>query len=112
MDYTVDYASQHSRIIILLDLDFFYGKLFSPNNLTLGQVEQVRDPRLQGLPFCIKQKHIIVTASYTARKLGVKKLQVWTEAKKLCPELITIVGEVCPIHAYLTIGFDELSDRE
>jgi len=59
-----------------------------------GQVEQVRDPRLQGLPFCIKQKHVIVTASYPARKFGLKKLQLWTEAKKLCPDLITIVGEV------------------
>jgi DNA polymerase iota len=58
-----------------------------------GQVEQVRDPRLQGLPFVIKQKQIVVTASYPARKLGVKKLQLWSEAKKLCPEIITIVGE-------------------
>ena len=63
--------------------------------LMSGQVEQVRDPRLQGLPFAIKQKHIVVTASYPARKKGVKKLQLWTEAKKTCPELITIVGEVC-----------------
>ena len=62
-----------------------------------GQVDQVKDPRLQGLPFCIKQKHIVVTASYPARKLGVKKLQVWTEAKKLCPNLITIVGEVVSV---------------
>jgi len=62
-------------------------------NLTTGQVEQVRDPRLQGLSFCIKQKHIIVTASYPARKRGVKKMQLWTEAKKVCPDLITIVGE-------------------
>jgi len=63
--------------------------------LMSGQVEQVRDPRLQGLPFAIKQKHIVVTASYPARKKGVKKLQLWTEAKKTCPELITIVGEAC-----------------
>src|SRR5579862_2947722 len=100
MDYTVDYSSQHTRIIILLDLDFFYGTL-APSLIvsstdSSGQVEQVRDPRLQGLPFAIKQKHIVVTASYPARKRGVKKLQLWTEAKKVCPELITIVGEVGP----------------
>ena len=59
--------------------------------------DKVRDPRLQGLPFAIKQKHIVVTASYPARKRGVKKLQLWTEAKKVCPELITIVGEVGPL---------------
>jgi nucleotidyltransferase/DNA polymerase involved in DNA repair len=62
-----------------------------------GQVEQVRNPRLQGLPFVIKQKHIVVTASYPARKLGIKKLQLWSDAKKLCPDLITIVGEVVPL---------------
>jgi nucleotidyltransferase/DNA polymerase involved in DNA repair len=77
--------------------------------LIAGQVEQVRDPRLQGLPFCIKQKHIVVTASYPARKLGVKKLQLWTEAKKTCPDLITIVGEVCLFQAYLMAGLDSVS---
>lgn len=25
MDYTIDLSSQHSRVIVLLDLDFFYG---------------------------------------------------------------------------------------
>jgi hypothetical protein len=25
MDYSVDLSSQHDRIIVLLDLDFFYG---------------------------------------------------------------------------------------
>lgn len=74
-------------------------------------MEQVRDPRLQGLPFAIKQKHIVVTASYPARKQGVKKLQLWTEAKKVCPELITIVGEVPPwLVTVVTIGFDTISD--
>jgi nucleotidyltransferase/DNA polymerase involved in DNA repair len=76
----------------------------------------VRDPRLQGLPFCIKQKHIIVTASYPARKFGVKKLQLWTEAKKLCPELITIVGEVLSLVVTggvdVVLGFDAISDCE
>jgi nucleotidyltransferase/DNA polymerase involved in DNA repair len=76
----------------------------------------VRDPRLQGLPFCIKQKHIIVTASYPARKFGVKKLQLWTEAKKLCPELITIVGEVLFLVVTggvdVVLGFDAISDCE
>jgi nucleotidyltransferase/DNA polymerase involved in DNA repair len=93
MDYTIDFFSQHSRIIILLDLDFFYGNLVK-NTLIPGQVEQVRDPRLQGLPFVIKQKSIVATASYPARKLGVKKLQSYAEAKRICPDLITIVGEV------------------
>lgn len=94
MEYTVDFSSQHSRVIILLDLDFFYGIPYENIVLIQGQVEQVRDPRLQGLPFVIKQKSIVATASYPARKLGVKKLQSYAEAKKLVPDLITIVGEV------------------
>ena len=101
MDYTVDFASQYRRIIILLDLDFFYGNTCEIKTVLIpGQVEQVRDPRLQGLPFVIKQKGIVATASYPARKLGVKKLQSYAEAKKLVPELVTIVGEVC-----LVVGF-------
>jgi nucleotidyltransferase/DNA polymerase involved in DNA repair len=61
-----------------------------------GQVEQVRDPRLLGLPFVIKQKGIVATASYPARALGIKKLQSYAEAKRLVPDIVTIVGEVFP----------------
>jgi nucleotidyltransferase/DNA polymerase involved in DNA repair len=113
MNYKVDFSSRHSRVIILLDLDFFYGERSERKELILGQVEQVRDPRLQGLPFVIKQKSIVATASYPARKLGIKKLQSYAEAKKLVPDLITIVGEVpTSILQWLIPGFNALSTCE
>lgn len=35
----------------------------------------------------------MVTANYPARARGVQKLMLITEAKKLCPELVCVVGE-------------------
>ncbi|OZJ03933.1 hypothetical protein BZG36_03611 [Bifiguratus adelaidae] len=64
------------------DVDFFYG-----------QVEQLYDPTLANHPFGIQQKHIIVTCNYAARQRGVRKLQLVTEAKKCCPELVIVNGE-------------------
>lgn len=70
------------RYIVHIDLDFFYG-----------QVEVALNPSLGSLPFAIQQKHIVVTCNYLARKAGVKKLQLLTDAKKLCPNLIIVLGE-------------------
>ncbi|BFZ53849.1 hypothetical protein PYCC9005_000880 [Savitreella phatthalungensis] len=69
-------------VVIHIDLDFFYGA-----------VEVRRDPRLAQLPFAIQQKHIVVTANYLARKRGVRKLQLLTEAKRACPDLAVVSGE-------------------
>lgn len=104
MELTIDASSQLERIIILIDLDFFYGMcplLEQSTDHLPGQVEQVRNPRLQGLPFVIKQKGIVATASYPARALGVKKLQSYSDAKRLVPDLITIVGEVVALVALI-----------
>lgn len=50
-------------------------------------------PALKSLPLGIKQKSILATCNYVARARGVKKLQLISEAKKLCPELILVDGE-------------------
>lgn len=50
-------------------------------------------PALRSLPLGIKQKSILATCNYVARARGVKKLQLISEAKKLCPELILADGE-------------------
>ncbi|CCG80959.1 putative DNA polymerase iota [Taphrina deformans PYCC 5710] len=71
-----------SQVIIHIDLDFFYG-----------QVEQAANPSLIRLPFAIQQKHIVVTCNYLARAAGVKKLQLLTDAKRCCPDLIIVNGE-------------------
>ncbi|BFZ59197.1 hypothetical protein YB2330_000201 [Saitoella coloradoensis] len=79
---TSSMIQSNDRIIIQLDLDFFYG-----------QVEQLANPSLRALPFGIQQKQIIVTCNYLARERGVGKLQLLTDAVRACPELVIVNGE-------------------
>ena len=71
-----------TRLIIHLDLDFFYG-----------QVEARLNPMLREMPFAVQQKQIVVTCNYLAREAGVRKLQLITDAKRACPELVLVNGE-------------------
>ena len=41
----------------------------------------------------MQQKQIIVTCNYEARRRGLHKLQLITEAKKICPEVVIVLGE-------------------
>ena len=78
-----DAASKNllSKCIIHLDIDCFYC-----------QCEEILDPTLAKKPLAIGQKHIIVTANYVARKLGVKKLMGRNEARRVCPALTIVEG--------------------
>ena len=51
------------------------------------------DPDLKTRPLGIQQKQIIVTCNYPARDRGLHKLQLVSEAKKLCPDLVIRNGE-------------------
>lgn len=64
------------------DYDCFYA-----------QVVENAQPALKSLPLGIKQKSILATCNYVARSRGVRKLQLITEAKKLCPDLVLADGE-------------------
>nr|POE83335.1 dna polymerase iota [Quercus suber] len=70
------------RIIIHFDYDCFYAAVFEASN-----------PALKSLPFAVQQKQIIVTCNYEARRRGLYKLQLVTEAKKTCPDVIIQLGE-------------------
>ncbi|KAF6816848.1 DNA polymerase [Colletotrichum sojae] len=70
------------RIILHFDYDCFYASVY-----------ENRDPRLKALPLGVKQKNILATCNYVARRRGVKKLMFITDAKKLCPDLVIIEGE-------------------
>ncbi|KAK4157492.1 hypothetical protein C8A00DRAFT_40203 [Chaetomidium leptoderma] len=52
-----------------------------------------RQPSLKALPLGIKQKGILATCNYVARRYGVKKLMPIFEAKKICPDLVLADGE-------------------
>lgn len=70
-----------SKCIIHLDIDCFYC-----------QCEEILNPSLAEKPVAIGQKHIIVTANYVARKLGIKKLMGRIDAIRVCPSLTILDG--------------------
>jgi len=64
------------------DYDCFYA-----------QVIESQKPALKSLPLGIKQKSILATCNYEARRRGVKKLMLIADAKKICPDLVLADGE-------------------
>lgn len=83
MDELEDYSAEiHNKIIIHIDMDYFYA-----------QVEEIHDPTLRTKPIGIQQKNILVTSNYPAREFGVNKLISVAEAKRLCPQIVLVCGE-------------------
>jgi DNA polymerase iota len=70
------------RLIIHFDYDCFYASVVENEN-----------PALKSVPLAIQQKQIVVTCNYEARRRGLRKLQLITEAKKVCPEVVIVLGE-------------------
>ena len=73
------------RIILHLDMNAFFAS-----------VEQQSNPALRGKPIAVigsNGRTVITTASYEARKFGVKTgMAIW-EAKRQCPQIILVVGD-------------------
>lgn len=57
------------------------------------QCVENQQPSLRGLPLGIRQKGILATCNYAARRRGVGKLMPVAEAKKICPDLVIADGE-------------------
>ena len=76
-------GANRNKYFIHLDLDAFYA-----------QVEQRDNPKLRGKPVSVGggegNKGIVMTASYEARKYGVDIGMSVVDAKRLCPELISL----------------------
>ena len=70
------------RVIIHFDYDCFYASVF-----------EAKQPSLRSLPFAVQQKQIIVTCNYEARRRGLHKLMLITDAKRVCPDVIIELGE-------------------
>ncbi|OJJ49470.1 hypothetical protein ASPZODRAFT_60298 [Penicilliopsis zonata CBS 506.65] len=70
------------RVILHFDYDCFYASVF-----------EAEQPALKSLPLAVQQKQIVVTCNYEARRRGLRKLQLVKEAKKICPELVIVLGE-------------------
>ncbi|KAJ7497255.1 DNA/RNA polymerase [Mycena latifolia] len=67
-----------SQIIVHFDLDSFFAS-----------VEVLNDPTLAGKPFAVGHT-VVSTASYEARKYGVRSGMASFIAKKLCPDLMMV----------------------
>jgi DNA polymerase-4 len=80
-DYKI--TEHQNRYFIHLDFDAFYA-----------QVEQRDNPRYRGKPISVggtdNGRGIVMTASYEARAQGVETGMSVYQARKLCPELISV----------------------
>ena len=78
-------VAMKDRIILHLDMNAFFAS-----------VEQQANPALRGKPIAVigsNGRTVITTASYEARKFGVKTgMAIW-EAKRQCPQIILVVGD-------------------
>ncbi len=71
--------------IMLIDMDAFFAS-----------VEQQSNPALRGKPVAVTgggTRTVVTTASYEARKFGVKTGMNIYEARSVCPELIIVKGD-------------------
>ena len=109
---------RHDQLTSSQDYDCFYASVVEAEN-----------PTLKSLPLAIQQKQIIVTCNYEARRRGLYKLQKIKEAKRLCPDVVIMLGEDLTrfrdasktLYNFLRsriwsdraekLGFDEVSER-
>ncbi|NJD37149.1 MAG: DNA polymerase IV [Geobacter sp.] len=76
--------------------DFSRTILHIDQNAFFASVEQQANPELRGKPIAVvgaAHRTVITTASYEARKYGVKTgMAIW-EGKRACPDLIIVRGD-------------------
>ena len=73
-----------SRKIIHIDMDAFFAA-----------IEQRDHPELRGIPIAVghdSSRGVVSTASYEARKYGVRSAISMVVAKRLCPHLVIVDG--------------------
>ncbi len=81
------------RKIIHVDMDAFFAA-----------VEQRDHPELRGVPIAVgseEERGVVATASYEARRFGVHSAMSSTMARRLCPDLVFVHGDM---HKYKEVS--------
>jgi DNA polymerase-4 len=97
-------SSGWPRVIAHADMDAFYAS-----------VEQLDNPALRGLPVIVggrSRRGVVTSASYEARRFGVRSAMPAHEAHRLCPEGIFVPGRMAryaEVSRAVRAAFDEFS---
>ncbi|KAF2141382.1 uncharacterized protein K452DRAFT_319009 [Aplosporella prunicola CBS 121167] len=95
-------ALSATRVVMHFDYDAFYCSCLEadePQLRFLPLAVQRKCPHLLSpspsdqLTPALTEKQIVVTCNYEARRRGLHKLQPVKEAKRLCPDLVIVLGE-------------------
>ncbi|EKG21709.1 DNA-repair protein [Macrophomina phaseolina MS6] len=91
------------RVVIHFDYDAFYCAVVEADNPQLKLLPlavQRKSPPVHTAPSppliaprLPAEKQIVVTCNYEARRRGLHKLQLIKDAKRLCPDLVIVLGE-------------------
>ena len=79
--------TKQNKLILHIDMNAFFAA-----------VEQAANPALRGKPIAvgggIKKGSVVAAASYEAKALGIKTAMSTWEARKICPNLIVVIGDM------------------
>src|SRR5215217_76224 len=91
------------RNIAHFDLDSFFVS-----------VECLKNSKLKGKPIAVgghSDRGVIVCCSYEARKLGVKSAMPARLARRLCPDLLIVRGDMDSYSRYSRLVTDIVADQ-